>query len=279
MKDILKQYLSKHLTCPFGKAAAKEDLIHYLDHHFLSDTEKIDQKPHIEEYKKFLLDRRINTSLIVVLEDKEPINVSRESLENMHIDKQKEIITSMQDYLHTVLWDVIVWFDMANKNCHNTEEWSKKLYSPTPSIESQYELHSGAWRTVDQFIDTLKKYIVQYTKVPIIALHWCNTYVTDYQKETKEKIKNISSDITLTPAQEQYRRELQAQNRYLSSFLMLYMGPLYPENHARYTPKHNIVINNYDDISSIKNEYREEVMKKIKNQSELYDIRYFPSPV
>lgn len=77
---MLRSYLSKYVKCPFGKHSVQNNTTHFIDHQCIQDTPLEDQKNIISSYQKFLLDRSINTSLIVVLQDQEPLSLTRDQL-------------------------------------------------------------------------------------------------------------------------------------------------------------------------------------------------------
>lgn len=279
MKNTLANYLKKHLTCPFGKAAIKQDVVYFISHAFLTEVELSSQKSHIDTYKKFLLDRSINTSLIVILENKNPINIDREQLISFSLEKQQDIISEIQQYLYITLWDVVLWLDMANKNCSNIAERSAKPYAPRPAIDMMRWVWSWWGMDINQFITRFVDNINGYKSVPIVEMQWLNTEVSVSYLRVKELLKNIKTDIPLSKEEREHQKKLKDENRHPASFLMFYMWPLYPQNHARYAPNHNIIINNNADITKISDEKRTHTMKNIRNQSVSYEVEYFPSPI
>ena len=56
------------------------------------------------------------------------------------------------------------------------------------------------------------------------------------------------------------------------------MWPLYLPNHSRYTPKHNIVFNNNEDLSKLSDEQRSKTAQIATKDSPDYKFEFFPNP-
>lgn len=283
MQNMLRKYLWQYLKCPYGKHSMHHNTTHFVDHKFISQTDIGLQEVVIEWYKKFLFDRSTNVSLIAILQNHSPLIATREQLLKLDAPILEKELDKIKQHLYRSLADTVVWLDMANKNCANTDQRSQKPLAVRPGIDTMYPIGSGWGYTAEAFIDCFQKSMKGVDKTPMIELEGLNTLKpawmsTPHFLKLKERMKNMTTDMPLSQQAIENNRKHAAEDWHPSTFLAFYMWPLYVPHHSRYAPQHNIVFNNDEDVSKLSDEQRNKTAEIATKGSPDYRFEFFPDP-